>query len=209
MAVATGGGAGGAVGDSTRAGRHALSAIGAHLANVLTVARLCSAVPLVLLVRAGAFPEAAGLFLVAALSDGLDGFVAKRFGGITQFGTVLDPVADKVLMASLFLTLALTGHLPVWIVALILARDVLIVVGTLVLRCVHGRFRVEPLLVGKASTLMQILLGGAVLAQLSVLPQLAAWLTPLLLLTAVTVLASAVAYLRAASRIWVSARAPQ
>ena len=152
-----------------------------------------------LLVRAEAFPEAAGLFLVAALSDELDGYIAKRFSGVTPFGTVLDPVADKVLMASLFVTLAALGHLPVWIVALVLGRDIMIVVGTLVLRVVAGRFRVEPLLLGKASTLMQILLGGAVLGQLSILPWLAPWIPPLLILTAATIVVSAVAYVRSAS----------
>jgi cardiolipin synthase len=209
MAVATGGRARGAVGGSRRLGRHALSTLGANLANALTVARLCSAVPIVLLVRAGAFPEAAALFLVAALSDGLDGYIAKRFSGVTPFGTVLDPVADKVLMASLFVTLAALGHLPVWIVALVIGRDIMIVVGTLVLRVVAGRFRVEPLALGKASTLMQILLGGAVLGQLSILPWLAPWIAPLQILTAATIVASAVAYVRSASRLWLSARAAQ
>jgi cardiolipin synthase len=181
--------------------------LGANVANLLTVVRLCLAVPIVLLVMSGDFPLAAALFLIAALSDGLDGFIAKRFSGVTPFGTVLDPIADKVLMASLFVTLAFMGHLPVWIVALVLARDVLIVLGTLALRLIAGEFRVEPLLVGKASTLMQILLGATVLVQLSVLPNLGVWLDLLLLLTAATVLASAVAYLRAAARIWVAARA--
>ena len=207
MAVATGGRPGGAVGVYARYGRHALSVLGANVANVLTVVRLCLAVPIVLLVRSGDFPAAAALFLIAALSDGLDGFIAKRFSGVTPFGTVLDPIADKVLMASLFVTLALMGHLPLWIVALVLARDILIVLGTLALRLAAGRFQVEPLLVGKASTLMQILLGAALLAQLSVLPELEILIEPLLLVTAATVLASAVAYLRAAARIWVAARA--
>ena len=181
--------------------------LGANIANILTVARLCLAVPIVLLVTSGDFPLAAALFLLAALSDGLDGFIAKRFSGVTPFGTVLDPIADKVLMASLFITLAIMGHLPVWIVVLVLARDVLIVLGTLVLRVMAGEFRVEPLLLGKASTLMQILLGAAVLVQLSVLPDLEVWIDLLLLLTAAAVLASAVAYLRAAARTWVAARA--
>jgi cardiolipin synthase len=181
--------------------------LGANIANVLTVVRLCLAVPIVLLVRSGDFPSAAVLFLLAALSDGLDGFIAKRFSGVTPFGTVLDPIADKVLMASLFVTLAVMGHLAVWIVVLVLARDVLIVLGTLLLRVVAGEFRVEPLLVGKASTLMQLLLGATVLVQLSILPDLEVWVDLLLLLTAATVLASAVAYLRAAARTLVAARA--
>ena len=90
------------------------------------------------------------------------------------------------------LTLALEGHLPAWIAVLVIARDLLIVAGTLALRLLAGRFRVEPLfLVGKLSTFMQIVLGGAVLAELSVLPGLAPWLQPLLIVTALLVVASA------------------
>ena len=85
---------------------------------------------------------------------------------------MLDPVADKLLMDSLFLTLAFEGHLPPWIAVLVIARDLLIVAGTLALRYLAGRFRVEPLFLGKISTFMQIVLGGAVLLQLSVLPGL-------------------------------------
>ena len=117
--------------------------------------------------------------MLAALSDGLDGYVAKRFNGVTPLGAVLDPVADKVLMDSLFLTLAFEGHLPALGCHVGDRARSLIVGGTLFLRMVAGRFRVEPLLLGKASTFLQIALGGAVLAQLSVLPGLEPWLQPL------------------------------
>jgi cardiolipin synthase (CMP-forming) len=141
------------------------------------------------------------------LSDLLDGFVAKRFNTVTPLGAVLDPVADKLLMDSLFLTLAFGGHLPGWIVLLTIGRDLLIVAGTLALRVVAGRFRVEPLLLGKLSTFLQVALGGVVLARLSVLPAAGEWVLPLMLVTAVFVVASAVAYVRAATRIWALARA--
>ena len=177
-----------------------------NAANMLTVARLCCALPIVLLVRAGDHHLAALIFVIAALSDGLDGYVAKRFNAVTPLGAVLDPIADKLLMDSLFITLALEGHLPPWIALLVLARDLLIVAGTLALRYLAGRFRVEPLFLGKVSTFMQIVLGAAVLLQLSVLPALAGWIQPLVLMTALTVVASAVAYVHAAGRIWVLAR---
>jgi cardiolipin synthase len=109
-------------------------------------------------------------------------------------------------MASLFLTLALEGHLPVWIVLLIIGRDLVIVGGTVALRVLVGRFRVEPLLLGKLSTFLQLVLGGAVLAGLSVLPALKPWLHPLLVCTAAFVVASAFAYLHSAARIWSLAR---
>jgi cardiolipin synthase (CMP-forming) len=178
----------------------------ANAANLLTLARLFCALPIVLLVRAGEYHQAALIFLVAALSDALDGYVAKRFNVVTPLGAVLDPIADKVLMDSLFLTLAFEGHLPDWIALLVIGRDLLIVGGTLLLRLFAGRFRVEPLFLGKASTFLQIALGGAVLAQLSLLPGLAPFVPPLLYLTAALVVASAVAYVHAAGRIWSLAR---
>jgi cardiolipin synthase (CMP-forming) len=206
MAAATGGRIGGVPGTVARYLRYALSVAAGNAANLLTLARLFCAVPIVLLVRAGAFHQAALLFLIAALSDALDGYVAKRFNGVTPLGAVLDPVADKVLMDSLFLTLAFEGHLPAWVSMLVIGRDILIVGGTLFLRMVAGRFRVEPLLLGKASTFLQIALGGAVLAQLSVLPGLEPWLQPLVIVTSLVVIASAVAYVLAAGRIWSLAR---
>jgi cardiolipin synthase len=186
-----------------------LSVIVANIPNILTVARLCCALPIVLLVRAGDYHQAALLFLVAAATDGIDGYIAKRFNAVTTFGTVLDPVADKLLMDSLFLTLAFEGHLPPWIAVLVISRDLLIVAGTLTLRYLAGRFRVEPLFLGKVSTFMQIVLGGAVLLQLSILPWLSPVVQPLLVLTALTVLGSAAAYVHAAGRIWVLARVPR
>jgi cardiolipin synthase len=183
--------------------------VAANAANILTVARLCCALPIVLLVLGGDYHNAALLFLLAAASDGLDGYIAKRFNAVTSFGTVLDPIADKLLMDSLFLTLAFEGHLPPWIAGLVIARDLLIVAGTLALRWLAGRFRVEPLFLGKVSTFMQIVLGAAVLLQLSMLPGLRFLIEPLILLTALTVLASAAAYVQSAGRIWVLARVPR
>ena len=209
MALATGGRVGGTSGAFARRARHTLSVVAANAANILTVARLCCALPVVLLVRAGDYHQATLIFLLAAASDGLDGYIAKRFNAVTTFGTVLDPVADKLLMDSLFLTLAFEGHLPPWIAVLVIARDLLIVAGTLALRYLAGRFRVEPLFLGKISTFMQIMLGGAVLLQLSVLPGLLGLIQPLVIVTAVTVVASAAAYVQSAGRIWVLARVPR
>ena len=116
--------------------------------------------------------SAAMLFFFAAMTDLADGYVAKRFNAITPLGAVLDPIADKLLMDSLFLTLAFDAHLPAWIALLVIGRDLLMVAGTLALRLLAGRFRVQPLLVGKLSTFFQIVLGGAVLARLSFFPAL-------------------------------------
>lgn len=177
-----------------------------NLANLLTALRLCCVPPIVLFTADGRYQDAAAVFLLAAVTDVADGFVAKRISGPTPLGAVLDPVADKLLMASVFLTLVIEGHLPVWLAVLVIGRDLMIVAGTLALRLFVGRFRVEPLLIGKLATFIQLVLGGAVLAALSVLPALGPWLQPLVLLTAGIVAASALAYMLAAARIWSLAR---
>jgi cardiolipin synthase len=183
-----------------------MSVTAQNAANLLTLARLLCVPLIVNLTLEQAYHTAAIVFLLAALTDIADGYVAKRFSGTTPLGAILDPVADKLLMASVFITLVLEGHLPVWLVLLVIGRDLLIILGTLALRLFVGRFRVEPLLIGKLSTFFQLVLGGAVLAELSVLPGIAPWLEPLVLVTSFFVVTSAIAYLHSAARIWSLAR---
>ena len=98
-----------------------------NLPNAITLARLAS-VPLVIgLVLGGRYAAAFWVFIGAGLSDAVDGYIAKRFDRRTPLGAVLDPVADKALLTGLYLTLLLTGHLPGWLVSLVVLRDALIV----------------------------------------------------------------------------------
>lgn len=177
-----------------------------NAANLLTLARLLCVPVVVLLIVEARYPEAAALFLLAALTDLADGFVAKRLTGSTALGAVLDPLADKLLMAGVLVALVAAGHLPLWLAVLVIGRDLLIVAGALALRLSAGPFRVEPLLIGKFSTFVQLVLGGTVLAQLAVWPDLGRIVPHLVLLTAAAVVVSAVAYLHAARRIWLLAR---
>lgn len=134
------------------------------------------------------------IFLAAALSDAADGFIAKRLTGISPLGTVLDPVADKLLLASLLVALASDGVLPWWLVTLGLVRDLLLVVGTLTLRSANRGFEVAPSPLGKLCTLVQLLLVGAGLAAMEVAPELAPAVPLLVWATAATVVASGVGY---------------
>ena len=85
------------------------------------------------------------LFLAAGLSDAVDGYVAKRFNSRTTLGAYLDPLADKTLLDGTYLALAWAGWLPVWLVALVLCRDVLIVIGVILIRRRHPSYRIRPL----------------------------------------------------------------
>lgn len=209
MALATGGLPTGLPSAVLRLACHTAAAAGRNAANLLTLLRLCCVPPIVILVRSGEYHSAAGIFLFAAVTDLADGYVAKRFNGITTFGAVLDPIADKLLMASVFITLAVEGLLPGWIVLLVIGRDLLIAFGTLALRLMVGSFKIEPLLLGKLSTFTQIVLAGAVLAALTVHPPLAAWLDALLIVTAGLVVASAIGYCFMAVRVIAFAYRPR
>jgi cardiolipin synthase len=136
------------------------------LPNVITFGRLC-AVPLaVWLVMERRFEAAFFLFLAAGLSDAVDGWLARRNGGGNSVGALLDPVADKALLVSMYVTLGLANHLPVWLVILVVFRDVLIIGGFLLVSALGHPMGWEPLLVSKLNTAAQIALVGIVLAQL-------------------------------------------
>lgn len=174
---------------------------GANSANLLSMARLLTAVPLFVLVLNGRHTLAFWLFIAAAATDAMDGFVAKRFNGCSTIGAILDPVADKLLIACLFPALALVEAVPVWLVLLTIARDLLIVVGVSALRLWRGHFDVRPLMVGKLCTLVQLVLGGVALCDLAGLLGLTPVIDALVLVSGAFVLLSGLAYLGAFTRL--------
>lgn len=106
------------------------------------------------------------LFLVAGISDGIDGYLAKRFDWQTELGAYLDPLADKALLVSIYVVLGLFSHVPAWLVLAVVSRDILIV-GAILLSWMMGRpVTVRPLLVSKVNTAGQIILAAIVLGDL-------------------------------------------
>ncbi len=111
-----------------------------------------------------------GVFLLAALSDGVDGWLARRYQLKSRLGAILDPIADKGLMLTAIITLSVTKwpyELPVWYPVLVIARDMIIVTGCGVLRLLNDRLEVRPSLLGKASTFLQMLTVAVVMLQWS------------------------------------------
>ena len=106
------------------------------------------------------------VFLVAGISDGIDGFLAKRFGWQTELGAYLDPLADKLLLVSIFVALGVLGEIPSWLAIGVVSRDILIVAGVVLAWLLDHPVTINPLWVSKANTVAQILLAGAVLADL-------------------------------------------
>lgn len=130
-----------------------------NLANIITFGRLC-AVPLAFwLVLVHRIDSAFLLFVAAGLSDALDGWLARRYGG-NAIGALMDPVADKSLLVTMYITLAAIGELPAWIAILVVFRDLLIVGGIVVLSVLGHAVTIKPLSISKLNTVMQIVLIG-------------------------------------------------
>ena len=127
-----------------------------HLPNVLSGLRLLAAPALAFLLVHGAFAYALGLFALAGLSDAIDGYLAKRLAPDSRFGAYLDPAADKLLMLAAFLTLATLEIVPRWVTALVIARDIAIVLGLLLVRAYALSVPMSPLPIGKACTAVQV-----------------------------------------------------
>lgn len=129
-----------------------------HLPNVITLARMAFAPLLILLLKDHHYRASLEVFLMAGLSDGLDGYIAKRFGFVSQLGALLDPLADKVLLVSAYVMLALQTLVPFWLVLVVTFRDVLIVGGYLVYTSLYGPVQMRPSTLSKLNTVVQILL---------------------------------------------------
>ncbi len=138
------------------------------LANQLTLGRLLLVPVLVILVIYGYDGWALITFVVAGITDGLDGLVARRAGQRTSLGALLDPMADKLLLVSTFVVLTmpgleLTNRMPIWLTVLVLSRDVIIVLTVAVVNLAFERFTFQPSTLGKAATFVYILTGSILL----------------------------------------------
>jgi cardiolipin synthase len=137
-----------------------------NIPNSLTLSRIVLVPLVVWLIITHEMLAAFLLFLFAGLSDAADGFLAKRYNWHTELGAYLDPIADKALLVSIYVTLGLAGQLPAWLVIAVVSRDILIV-GAVVLSWMLSRpLSMHPLLISKANTFSQIVLAGLVLAEL-------------------------------------------
>lgn len=128
-----------------------------QIPNLITVIRILLVVPIAWALVARKLNLAIALFVLAAVSDAADGFLAKRFSWQSELGSILDPIADKVLMMTAFVTLALLGWVPLWLMVAAVLRDVIIVGGAAAYRFFVGPLRAHPTAVSKINTLCQAL----------------------------------------------------
>lgn len=166
-----------------------------NIPNLISLARLLSVPVTIWLILEGRHYLAFALFVAAGVSDAIDGFIARRFNMRSVLGGYLDPLADKALLTSVYVTLGLRGELASWLVILVVSRDILIVGGSLFTLLLTDRFQVEPLGISKINTVAQIVLAGAVLAKIGWGFDDGGIITLLLYFVAVTTLASGIAYL--------------
>jgi cardiolipin synthase (CMP-forming) len=151
-------------GEQTGAGRQA--GIALNIPNLLTLGRILLVPIVVWAIASGAMWIAFVLFVAAGVSDAVDGFLAKRFDMTTELGSYLDPLADKALIVSIYLTLGINGIIPIWLVILVVSRDILIVGGIMLSWLVGNPLKIKPLLVSKLNTVAQIVFACVVLGSL-------------------------------------------
>lgn len=165
-----------------------------NLPNLITLLRIAAVPFTVWLILEGQLVVAFWLFVVAGISDALDGFIAKRFNMETELGKYLDPLADKLLLVSIYVTLGMEGHIVNWLVILVVFRDIFIVGGALLFETATHALTVQPLMVSKINTTVQIVFAAAVMASLGYGIELNGAMDVLVLATAATTVASGVTY---------------
>jgi cardiolipin synthase len=140
--------------------------------NLISLLRIVLVAPVVWALATEQFELALLLFAVAGISDGLDGFLAKHFHWESRLGSILDPIADKLLLVATFASLTWLGLLPLWLLWLVLGRDLIIIGGGLAYHYYLGQFDLSPLWSSKINTTLQIALVLLVMVQQQWLPGL-------------------------------------
>ncbi len=169
--------------------------------NLISLGRLLAVPVLIWLILSDQMALAFWLFVAAGLSDALDGFIAKQFDAASVLGGYLDPLADKALLVSVFISLGYEGHIATWLVILVVFRDALILSGVILWQLLSHPVRIKPLFISKSNTVAQILLAAAVLARAGF--GIEAWgvADALVYIVAITAFVSGAAYLVRWSRV--------
>jgi cardiolipin synthase len=143
------------------AGKRALS-----IPNIITLGRILLVPIIVWAIASSQMEIAFAIFVVAGVSDAVDGFLAKRFNMASELGALLDPLADKALLVSIYVALGIWGAVPRWIVILVVSRDIMIVTAVIVSWLFGKPIPMKPLMVSKLNTVAQVAFAALVLAAL-------------------------------------------
>lgn len=168
-----------------------------NIPNFITLARVLSVPVIFWLLVSGNSRAAFFVFVCAGISDAVDGYLAKRFDWKTDLGAYLDPLADKLLIVSIYIALGVSHEIPLWLVIAVVSRDILILLAVLLSWLMDHPVRIKPLVVSKINTAAQLVLAATVLADEGFNLGLDTTRLVLVWLTAVSTLLSLVAYLKA------------
>jgi cardiolipin synthase len=135
-----------------------------NIPNIITLGRILAVPFIVWAIASNQMEIAFAIFIVAGVSDAIDGFLAKRFNMSSELGALLDPLADKALLVSIYMALGIWGAVPRWIVILVVSRDIMIV-GAVIVSWLFGKpIPMKPLMVSKLNTVAQVMFAALVLA---------------------------------------------
>ncbi|MBI3700695.1 MAG: CDP-alcohol phosphatidyltransferase family protein [Afipia sp.] len=137
-----------------------------NLPNIITLMRILLVPVIIWAIASQQMKLAFFIFVVAGVSDAIDGFLAKRFNMVTDIGALLDPVADKALLVSIYMMLGISGNIPEWLVILVVSRDVMIVGAVIISWLLDNPIPMKPLMVSKMNTVAQVAFAALVLASL-------------------------------------------
>src|SRR5882757_7048376 len=177
-----------------RPGQTLQAGIALSIPNLITLGRILLVPIVVWAISSGTMWIAFVLFVVAGVSDAVDGYLAKRFGMTTELGRYLDPLADKALIVSIYLALGINDLIPRWLVILVVSRDILIVGGIMLSWVIGNPLKIRPLLVSKLNTVAQIVFACVVLGTLGFDIKADMVTLGLMILVACTTLLSVAAY---------------
>ncbi len=138
-----------------------------NIPNSITLGRILLVPIVVWAIASNQMEIAFAVFVIAGVSDGVDGFLAKRFNMTSELGAMLDPLADKALLVSIYIALGIWGAIPRWIVILVVSRDIMIVSAVIVSWLFGKPIPMKPLMVSKINTVAQVALAALVLASLA------------------------------------------
>jgi cardiolipin synthase (CMP-forming) len=166
--------------------------------NILTTLRILLLVPIVCALLAAHYSAAFYLFMIAGLSDCFDGLLARRFQWTSRYGAIADPIADKLLLMSSFITLSYIGYLPIWLIGIVISRDIWILTGAIAYHFLIREPDFVPSQISKFNTFFQILLIGTLLFDLGIFKVPLILFQPLLFIVAFMSILSLIDY----SWIW-------
>lgn len=173
-----------------------------NLPNIITLLRIAATPIAVWLILEGRLMAAFWVFVAAGLSDAVDGFIAKQFDMETELGKFLDPLADKALLVSVYISLGLGGYLPTWLVIMVVFRDVMIVGGAMLFETMTHSLTMQPLMISKVNTTLQIVLAAGVMANAGYGIEFDGGMDVLVILTAMATVASGLTYAVVWVRRW-------